>query len=651
MKPTLTPELRLFRQELRDLLARPVVAAELAAIAEAPPEDCFPAAVYQLLGAHQMLAPAWPRRYGGRDATAAHAAIVQEELSGHGVPDMPFINTITNAGSLLQFVADAEQKARFLPPLAAGTDTMVVLYTEPEAGSDLASLRTRAERVDGGWRLYGSKWYAVQVRRAAYAVVAARTSERGRAEAGITLFVVALAAPGVEVGLVDSLYPDPFCEVLLDGVHVPDSNVLGPVDGGWFVLAAGLAIERTGVDYIAKASSWLATVARQVEVRVNAVSAVSADDAVLADRLVDLQTQAAAGRVLAWRLVERQQEGDLNAEEAAMAKWFNSELCVKVARLALDAGGLADGASVAMLREAPGLTLSAGGSEIMLEIIASSLGLGADVVRAQPDVAARPGESAYSAAFHSGTIGAPYAVVEQTIAAESLAAHGSEEVSGAASPVALLIQDVAVGSAGWLLAVDSPLVLYSAGEVTRRPLRSLSDEELHAVDVGPATGLVVCDKPDCPACTLTLARLRSQAGAYLCGLTQGAIAAAVRRVQTRLQFGRPIGTNQAVAFTLAALTARLAAVHALGEHVATLIESDQADAGTDPLGDASRLLAACAELAVEATTTALHLHGAFGLRSDQDAQRFYRRACAVSVRHGTPAQLRAAGSPRREGSR
>ena len=368
MKPTLTPELQLFRQELRDLLARPEVEAELAAIAEVPAEDRFPSRVYELLGAHRMLAPAWPRRYGGQDATAAHAAIVQEELSSHGIPDMPFINTITNAGSLLLFVASAEQKARFLPSLAAGLATMVVLYTEAEAGSDLASLRTRAERAEGGWRLHGSKWYAVQVRRAGYAVVAARTSERDRAEAGITLFVVAMDDPAVKVRLVDSLYPDPFYEVLLDGVHVPDSDVLGPVDGGWFVLAAGLAIERTGVDYIAKANSWLEIVARQVEAR---------DDAVLTDRLISLRTQAAAGRILAWRLVERQQEGDLNAEEAAMAKWFNSELCVKVAQLALDVGGLHDAdASVAMLREAPGLTLSAGGSEIMLGIIASSLGLG-----------------------------------------------------------------------------------------------------------------------------------------------------------------------------------------------------------------------------------------------------------------------------------
>jgi len=377
MEPTFTPELRRFHRELRALLGRPSVAQELATIAAAPAEDQYPAGVYQLLGAHQMLAPDWPRHYGGMAATAAHAAIVQEELTARGIPDIAFINTIRNAGALLLFVASAEQKARYLPPLAAGLATMAVLYTEPEAGSDLASLQTRAERVSDGWRLSGSKWYAVQVPHAAHAIVAARTSQRGRPEAGITLFIVALDDARVEVRLVETLYPDPFYEVVLDGVHVGDADVLGPVDGGWFVLAAGLAIERIGVDYNAKAARWLEIAAERV--------AATGDDPILTERLIDLQTQAAAGRALAWQMIERQEEGYLDAEEAAMSKWFNSELCTKAARLSLGAGGLAEdqkpgtldgGAVAAMLREAPGLTLSAGSSEIMLEVIASSLGLG-----------------------------------------------------------------------------------------------------------------------------------------------------------------------------------------------------------------------------------------------------------------------------------
>ncbi|MYW92500.1 hypothetical protein G3I59_18250 [Amycolatopsis rubida] len=272
-------------------------------------------------------------------------------------------------------------------------------------------------------------------------------------------------------------------------------------------------------------------------------------------------------------------------------------------------------------------------------------------------VETRQAASGYSSAYESGIAGAPYAAIEHAVAAESLASHDIDEAmrARAASPVAVLIpgapgQAVAVGPAEWLLAVGPQLVLYNKDDVTRRPLRSLlDDEELYAVDNGPATGLVVCDEAGCTACALTPARLRSRTAGYLCGLAQGAVDAAVRRVQDRVQFDRPIGSNQTVAFQLAALTARLAAVHALGEHVSARIESGQAEA--DPAGEASRLLAASAELAVEASAAGLHLHGAFGLRSDQDAQRRYRKACAFSVRHGTAARLRQAGSTRREGSR
>jgi Acyl-CoA dehydrogenase, C-terminal domain len=281
---------------------------------------------------------------------------------------------------------------------------------------------------------------------------------------------------------------------------------------------------------------------------------------------------------------------------------------------------------------------------------------GIEAQRAVSELSTEP--AAFKAAFESGTTADPYAAIEYAIAAEALAGHDGDEViqARAVSPIALLVtgpsgQTVAVGSAARLLAVGSPLVLYGTDEVTRRPLESLSGEELHAVDVGAATGRVLCARSGCPTCESAVTRLRCRAGAYLCGLSQGAIDAAVQRVKTRAQFGRPIGENQAVAFQLAALTARVTAMHALGEHIATRIQAGQSEAGDGPLRDASWLLAGCAELAVDATAAALHLHGAFGLLTDQDAQRFYRKACGFSVRHGTPAKLRLAHSTRKRASR
>jgi len=293
---------------------------------------------------------------------------------------------------------------------------------------------------------------------------------------------------------------------------------------------------------------------------------------------------------------------------------------------------------------------------------------------AEPDVDAQPAmpmasteADAYRAAFHSGTTAGAYAAVESMIAAELLAGHGGDEAGQAlagaldgTAQAALLVarhsttptttgphnQTVAVGRATRLLTVGSPLVLYDTDEVTCRPLRSLADEELYTVHVGTATGLVLCARPGCATCESAPARLRCRAAGYLCGVSKGAIDAAVQHVKTRVQFGRPIGHNQAVAFQLAALAARLKAMHALGEQIAT-----QIGVGAEPLQHASWLLAACAELAVDAATTSLHLHGASGLLVGHDAQLYYRKACVFSVRHGTPAQLRLAHSTRKRSSR
>jgi alkylation response protein AidB-like acyl-CoA dehydrogenase len=384
MEPTYTPDQQRFREELRGLLALPQVADELAAIAAAPWQDRHPEGIYRLLGEHAMLAPDWPESYGGRGLPATYTAIVQEELTAHDVPDTVFVNTIKNAGALLLFAADRDQKSCHLPPLARGQASIAILYTEPEAGSDLASLSTRADRVAGGWRITGVKRYSVKTAHAAHGVIAARTGDEGTdpsretpTESGITLFLVPLNVEGVEVRRLETLNAEPFYEVVFDGAFAADADVLGPVGGGWFVLSAGLAIERTGIDYNAKAARWLDLAAERVS--------AAGDEPVLVDRLTDLRTQVAAGRLLAWRLLDRLDDGDLPSEEAAMSKWFNGELGARAARLCLEACGAVGalegpesggGVAAALLREAPGLTLSGGTSEIMLRIAASGLGLG-----------------------------------------------------------------------------------------------------------------------------------------------------------------------------------------------------------------------------------------------------------------------------------
>jgi len=194
---------------------------------------------------------------------------------------------------------------------------------------------------------------------------------------------------------------------------------------------------------------------------------------------------------------------------------------------------------------------------------------------------------------------------------------------------------VGASTASGFLATRPALVLFDRAEVSCHRRRSIAAEEFHRVDVGDATGRLLCDRSRCACCGLATARARCRTAGYLWGLARASVDAAVHRMKHRHQFGRAIGDNQAITFRVAALAARLEALRPLGEAVADRL------AGTaEPLRHASELLAACADLALTASAESLHLHGAAGLLSSDEAQRRYGTAQAFSVRHGTPSRLR-----------
>jgi alkylation response protein AidB-like acyl-CoA dehydrogenase len=361
-----------FRTQLRTLLTSDEMAQALA-VAGAAEDDLDPRPVHQVLGKRGWLAPQWPVRYGGLGADALTASILTEELAMHGIPDSAHINTIRNAGSYLLQAGTEAQRDTYLPALASGQSLMAVLYSEPTAGSDLAALETMARGADGHWLISGTKLYSVKTAMADYGLIAARTSRHRNNIIGITLFVVHLNAPGVDVQRVDTMNVEPFYRVTFDDVMVSENHVIGPVDGGWLVVTEALSMERVGIDFNAKVRSWLH------QVRTVAERTGRADDPVIRRRLSELDTSVAAGRSLAWQAVRQLQDGELDPAEAAMSKWFNSELGPPLAELALEVSGaegvLTGGIAATLLREAPGLTLSAGTSEMMLYVISTQLGL------------------------------------------------------------------------------------------------------------------------------------------------------------------------------------------------------------------------------------------------------------------------------------
>jgi alkylation response protein AidB-like acyl-CoA dehydrogenase len=191
--------------------------------------------------------PSWPKQYGGGGMDARRRAILTEEMDRAGAPER--LNTIGEdfAGpTIIEFGSD-EQKSRFLEPILTGEDIWCQLFSEPEAGSDLASLRTTATRDEGGWRIQGQKIWTSRAHIASYAILLARTGG-GPRHKGITYFLVPMDTSGITVRpLAHMLGEAEFNEVFLDDVFVPDELVVGEVDGGWKVAMATLAYERVAI--------------------------------------------------------------------------------------------------------------------------------------------------------------------------------------------------------------------------------------------------------------------------------------------------------------------------------------------------------------------------------------------------------------------
>jgi alkylation response protein AidB-like acyl-CoA dehydrogenase len=189
----------------------------------------------------------WPREHGGQGLTALeHVIWLQEERGFRTPPDVFFVG-LGVCGPLLIHHGSAEQRA-LLPAILRGEEIWCQLFSEPGAGSDLAAVRTRARRDGDGWVVDGEKVWTSFARQAERGLLLARTDPEARKYDGLTLFVVDMRAPGVEVRPIRQLSGrSPFNQVFLDGVTLRDADRIGPVNGGWRVAMSALADERTSV--------------------------------------------------------------------------------------------------------------------------------------------------------------------------------------------------------------------------------------------------------------------------------------------------------------------------------------------------------------------------------------------------------------------
>lgn len=278
----------------------------------------------------------WPREYGGREATLWEWLIFEEEYYRAGAPQRVTQNGIFLLAPTIFEFGTPEQQARILPAMAAGEQTWAQGWSEPNAGSDLAGISSRAVRDDaaGGWRLTGQKTWTTRGAFCTHLFGLFRTDPAASRHHGMTYLLVDLATPGITVRPVERLDGDDgFAEVFLDDVFVPDADVLGGVDAGWSVAMATTGSER-GLT-LRSPGRFLAAATRLIELYRERGATLHADPA-LRDRVVRAYVDAEAYRWQTFWTVTHMLDGHPPGARSSLVKLFWSELDVRIHETALD---------------------------------------------------------------------------------------------------------------------------------------------------------------------------------------------------------------------------------------------------------------------------------------------------------------------------
>jgi 3-oxocholest-4-en-26-oyl-CoA dehydrogenase alpha subunit len=375
-----TPEEQSLRRELRDYFTTLLPADEREKLG-APGENA-PAfrSIVRRLGQDGWLGLGWPKEYGGQARSAREQYIMFDEVQRAGVP-FPFVTVNTVAPSLMRFGTD-EQKSSYLPRILAGELNVAIGYTEPEAGTDLASLRTSA-RLDGdSWVVNGSKVFTSGANQADLVWLACRTDPDLPKHQGLSILMVPTDSPGFRWTPIVTVGDIVTTSTYYDDVRVPADNLVGERGGGWRMITTQLNHERVGLAALG-GPVW------RMWGEVRQWAAAQGTDTlpwVRAD-LAECYARLEAMKLLNWQMVEAINADRLQPADASAAKFYGTETHVFVCRKLLGilgAGGwLRPGSPGAALhgdverlaRSAQINTFGGGVNEIQREIVAAT-GLG-----------------------------------------------------------------------------------------------------------------------------------------------------------------------------------------------------------------------------------------------------------------------------------
>ncbi|MBH77310.1 MAG: acyl-CoA dehydrogenase [Dehalococcoidia bacterium] len=284
-------------------------------------EEAFAARFRGLLAERGWLTLGWPKEFGGGGADFVTQTIYMEEMSSRGAPGA-YDQGVWLAGPALMNEGTQEQQERWLPGLRSGTSRWCQLFSEPGAGSDLASLQTSAIRDGDDYILNGQKIWTSWAAGAKWGILLARTDPDAPKHRGISYLILDITTPGVSVRpLVNMLGAAHFNEVFLDNVRVPVDNLVGDENRGWYVAAATLDQERSSINRIVMTRSTLEAVVDYVRERDGGRSSNPIRHE-LAARWIDFEL----GRWLCYRVAQMQSEGLNPNYEASISKVFGTEL-------------------------------------------------------------------------------------------------------------------------------------------------------------------------------------------------------------------------------------------------------------------------------------------------------------------------------------
>jgi alkylation response protein AidB-like acyl-CoA dehydrogenase len=370
----LSEEHLIFRDAVRDFCAERVIPFA----SDWDREERFPEATVRELGRLGLMGMKVPGTYGGADADMLSVALAIEEVAR---ADGSLALTVASHNSLctghVMLAGSDEQKAKYLPRLATGEWLGAWCLTEPGSGSDAAGARTRASRDGDSWVLNGTKTFITQGSvGTVYVVLASTTPERK--QRGITAFIVERSDPGFSVGKhIEKLgmRSSDTCEVIFDGVRIPDSRRLGKVDGGFDDTVLILEQGRIGIGALALglARGALEEATRYAQQREQFNTQIAGFQAIQW-MLADMATEIEAARLLIHRAAWGQDQGRRTAVESSMAKLFASEVAMRATDKAIQIHGgygyTTDFPVERYLRDAKLCTIGEGTSEIQRIVIA-----------------------------------------------------------------------------------------------------------------------------------------------------------------------------------------------------------------------------------------------------------------------------------------